>query len=216
MSQLDEVQALAANNTAGEFAITGDSLAVLFYALDFVQSLDNWRDYPDEELSATDIDAIQELVDNATDQLMRPIVLDYPDVFSINVLTAVLTGGTTLSRAVNTSQIGNVHTEVTPFTAAGNSIDFSFYAKQGVYTIRYMGIRGTNLGNVTMKIDGTDWQTRDNYNASALNNVEYTYSGDVLTDGNHTLRLYVGSKNASSTAYRFLVSSIYGNRTGDL
>jgi microcystin-dependent protein len=74
MSQLDEVLALAANNTAGEFSISGDSLAVLFYALDFAQSLDNWRDYPDEELSETDIDEIKALVDGAIDQLMRPIM----------------------------------------------------------------------------------------------------------------------------------------------
>jgi len=74
MSQLDEVLALGANNTAGEFSLSGDSLAVLFYALDFVQNLNNWRDYADEELDATTVDEIQALVDNATDSLMRPIV----------------------------------------------------------------------------------------------------------------------------------------------
>ena len=75
MSQLDEVLALAANNTAGEFSLSGNSLAVLFYALDFTQNLDNWRDFADEQLSAADLDAIQALVDGATDELMRPIAM---------------------------------------------------------------------------------------------------------------------------------------------
>lgn len=74
MSQLDEVLTLGANNTAGEFALSGESLAVLFYALDFVQNLNNWRDYADEELDTTTIDEIRALVDNATDSLMRPIM----------------------------------------------------------------------------------------------------------------------------------------------
>lgn len=78
MSQLDEVLTLGADNTAGEFALSGDSLAVLFYALDFVQDLSNWRDYADEELDATTVDQIRELVDNATDSLMRPIMLVPP------------------------------------------------------------------------------------------------------------------------------------------
>jgi microcystin-dependent protein len=78
MSQLDEVLALGANNTAGEFSLSGDSLAVLFYALDFVQNLNNWRDYSDEVLDDTTVDDIRALVDNATDSLMRPIMLVPP------------------------------------------------------------------------------------------------------------------------------------------
>lgn len=74
MSTLADVLALAANNTAGDFSVSGNSLAVLFYALDFLQSLDNWRDYPDEILSSSDIDEIQALVDGAIDELMRPIM----------------------------------------------------------------------------------------------------------------------------------------------
>lgn len=75
MSQLDEVLALAANNTAGEFSLSGDSLAVLFYAMDFVQTMEAWKDFPDEELSTSEIDDIKALVDNAIDQLMRPVVV---------------------------------------------------------------------------------------------------------------------------------------------
>jgi microcystin-dependent protein len=72
MSELAQVQALAANNTAGNFSLSGESLAVLFYALDFAQNLDNWRDYPNEEISSSDLDEIQRLVDGAIDQIMRP------------------------------------------------------------------------------------------------------------------------------------------------
>lgn len=74
MSQLDEVLNLAADNTASEFALSGESLAVLFYAMDFVQTLEAWKDFSDEEISSSDIDQIKALVDNAIDSLMRPIM----------------------------------------------------------------------------------------------------------------------------------------------
>jgi microcystin-dependent protein len=42
--------------------------------MDFVQTLEAWKDFPEEELSSSDIDEIKALVDNAIDQLMRPVV----------------------------------------------------------------------------------------------------------------------------------------------
>lgn len=75
MSILADVLAIAANNTAGEFSVSGNSLAVLFYALDFLQWMGNWKEYTDEVLSDADIDTIQALVDGAIDELMRPIAM---------------------------------------------------------------------------------------------------------------------------------------------
>ena len=71
MSELDALLENASNNTAGVFSLSGETLAVLFFALSFVQDIETWKDYPDEPLTDAQIDQIVELVDWANDELMR-------------------------------------------------------------------------------------------------------------------------------------------------
>lgn len=73
MSQLDAILENASNNTAGVYSLSGETLAVLFYALSFVQSLNAWKDFPDEPLTDSQIDQIVELVDWANDEIMREL-----------------------------------------------------------------------------------------------------------------------------------------------
>lgn len=73
MTQLDALLDNASNNTAGVFSLSGETLAVLFFALSQVQNLDVWRDYPDELLTDEQTDQIVELVDWANDELMREV-----------------------------------------------------------------------------------------------------------------------------------------------
>jgi len=216
MSDLAGLITIAADNTASEVAISGNTLAVLLYALGKIDEPQAWADYRGEVFSQADIETIHDLVDRAADEVMNPIMLVYPNEFYISALSAILTSSGSILRSAATAQLLNIVVEVTPFTAAGNSLDWNFYAQKGAWTIKVLGTRNTNCGNVTMNVDSVAWQTRDNYNAAGANNIEYSYSGNILTDGNHTLRLYVGSKNAASSSYRFLVSAIYGHRTGDL
>lgn len=71
MTELDALLDNASDNTAGVFSLSGETLAVLFFALSQVQNIDVWRDFPDEPLTDEQIDQITELVDWANDELMR-------------------------------------------------------------------------------------------------------------------------------------------------
>lgn len=75
MTELGALLANASNNTAGVFSLSGETLAVLFFALSQVQNIDVWRDFPDEPLTDEQIDQITELIDWANDELMREAVV---------------------------------------------------------------------------------------------------------------------------------------------
>lgn len=73
MSEYDAVIANASDNTAGVFGLSPETQAVLFFALATLQNLNLWRDDPSEQFSDTDIDNIVELLDWASDELMREV-----------------------------------------------------------------------------------------------------------------------------------------------
>jgi len=71
VSELSGVQSVASENEAGVFALSADTLALLSFALGFVEDYENWKDYPDEVLSDTDVDDIDRLVGVATYEVMN-------------------------------------------------------------------------------------------------------------------------------------------------
>jgi len=73
MSELPGVQAVALDNTAGLFSLSADTLAVLFFALQYAENLENWKDFPDEQLSTADIDDIERLVGVATYEVLNMV-----------------------------------------------------------------------------------------------------------------------------------------------
>jgi microcystin-dependent protein len=73
MSELPGVLAVAADNTAGVFELSANTLAVLFFALGRIEDLDYWKDYADEQLSTADIDEIERLVGVATYEVMNAV-----------------------------------------------------------------------------------------------------------------------------------------------
>jgi len=73
MSELPGVLSVAADNAAGVFGLSADTLAVLFFALQFVENYENWKDYADEILSDADIDDIDRLVGVATYEVLNMI-----------------------------------------------------------------------------------------------------------------------------------------------
>jgi len=75
MSELDGVLAVAADNTAGVFGLSADTLAVLFFALEQVENYEIWKDFADEQLSDSDRDAIDRLVGVATYEVMNMVSL---------------------------------------------------------------------------------------------------------------------------------------------
>jgi len=73
MSELSGVQAVAADNTAGVFYLSENTLAVLFFALQFAENLENWKDFPDEQFTDAEIDDIERLVGVATYEVMNMV-----------------------------------------------------------------------------------------------------------------------------------------------
>lgn len=135
----------------------------------------------------------------------------YPGNFNLSVLDAFLSSGTTLLRGTNTSQIYNAQVEVSPFTALGNTLRWSVYCTAGQYDVTVLGARGTNYGDLSLNVDGGTYTAAQSaYNATAANNIFYVYDLTFPTDGNHTIFARVSGKNASSSAYRFIFSALYG------
>jgi len=62
VSELSGVLEVAADNTAGDFSLSADTLAVLYFALQNLENYEYWKDFPDEELTASDRDEIDRLV----------------------------------------------------------------------------------------------------------------------------------------------------------
>jgi len=73
MSELPGVLAVAADNSAGVFGLSADTLAILFFALNQIENYEYWKDYPDEILSDADRDEIDRLVGVATYEVMNMV-----------------------------------------------------------------------------------------------------------------------------------------------
>jgi len=73
MSELTGVENVASETTAGVFELSANTLALLFFALGFVEDYENWKDYPDEVLTDVDIDAIDRFVGVATYEVMNMV-----------------------------------------------------------------------------------------------------------------------------------------------
>lgn len=74
MSQLDEVLAVAANNTAGVFRLSPETLAVFNFAQSWLGNFETWKDFADEQLTAGQIDDIERIIDNAQREIMLPML----------------------------------------------------------------------------------------------------------------------------------------------
>lgn len=216
MSELPGVLSAAVNNEAGLFSLSAETQSLLFYVLDLGTNYRNWLHDRLDEVSDADKAQIDDLIEFATYEVMNVITLPYPTKVHIETLAGIKLSGTTLSKTLNTSQFYNHMIEVTP-SALNNMILWPFYAKKGQYDFHVLGARGTNYAQVQAQIlGGSSSAAQDWYNATAANNIEYIYHLSVPTDGDNYIQILCPSKNASSTGYRWLVSNIYAERTGDL
>jgi len=73
MSELSGVLEVAADNTAGVFGLSADTLAVLYFALHQIEDYEYWKDFKDEELTDADRDEIDRLVAVATYEVMNMV-----------------------------------------------------------------------------------------------------------------------------------------------
>lgn len=75
MSDLAGLLAIAADNTVSEVRLSPNTLAVLLYALGKVDDWRVWKDYRGEQIPEADIETIHDLVDEASYEVMNPIVI---------------------------------------------------------------------------------------------------------------------------------------------
>jgi len=83
---LDEILSQAANGSPVTAALSSESVAVLFFASEFIERRENWVDIgvdPLDEVTDADWDAIEKLVGNVYSELMTPI-----DITPIGALAA--------------------------------------------------------------------------------------------------------------------------------
>jgi len=85
----------------------------------------------------------------------------------------------------------------------------SFYVpSSGTYTLYHLGQKSSSNGIASYVINGAAEGTIDWYHSSTLNNVLQSVSLGTLTTGLKAVKVTVGSKNASSSAYGMEISSI--------
>jgi hypothetical protein len=219
MSELAQIEDVAINNTAGEFALSANTQAVLHFALENLEYFKYWRDYPDEQFSQVEIDRIQELVDNATYEVMTPIVIT-PQVYVNEFLvlghqfTKVVGGD--LSPVHLATQDYGFYLEQNP-VAILNEIKCEVLIAAGNWNFKYICSLDSVSGIVTSKIDGAYEQTQDLYSAAVVLNSRPQFGTAIgLGAGLHTFNFKVNSKRAASTGYRMRITGVYGRNNGTL
>lgn len=74
---LDEILAQAANGSPATVALSAESVAVLFFASEFLERRSNWLDRgvdPLDEVTDSDWDEIEKLVGNVYEEIMHPVL----------------------------------------------------------------------------------------------------------------------------------------------
>ena len=74
MSDLPGLLAIAEDNTVSEVRLSPNTLAVLLYALGKIDDWQQWTDYRGEQIPQADIETIHDLVDQASFEVMNPIM----------------------------------------------------------------------------------------------------------------------------------------------
>jgi hypothetical protein len=114
------------------------------------------------------------------------------------------------SLTVDTAQVYNMRLQIAGADANdGDEYTGTFHIDAGTYNIVTLGVTTSANGKVDTYIDdvlvntGQDW-----YSASTTQNVIKTTSSIVLTGGNHTIKIKLNGKHASSSDYRYLPTKI--------
>jgi len=85
--------------------------------------------------------------------------------------------------------------------ALNDQFSQSFVLSSGSYSLFAVGLTAPNRGIITWELDGVVQGVMDYYATPGLANVIKSCSLTILTDGVHTLRAKMLTKNASSTDY---------------
>ena len=98
--------------------------------------------------------------------------------------------------------------------AQNDGFTYNLWMSKGTYTIEYTGHWGSGSGILTFQLDGVDFGTIDLYDAVGGVAKTLRTTGCVnSTSGLKAVKIYMPTKNASSSGYRARISSIKFKRT---
>lgn len=82
-----------------------------------------------------------------------------------------------------------------------DEIEYELFARDGARTFALFGMKGNNLGIVTIYLDDVSQGTIDLYNGAASRNQINTLAVTVVGTGMHSVKMKVTGKNGSSSGY---------------
>lgn len=86
-------------------------------------------------------------------------------------------------------------------SAQNDQLTWTLFIARGTYAIKVRGRKSSNLGILTIKVDGSSVGTIDFYNATPAYLASALTGISVSTGGSHTVQIIVATKNASSSNY---------------
>ena len=216
MSEVEAVETIAADNTAGLFFLEENTQAVLLYALEQMRKPYLWRSYPGEDIDQADIEKIEDMADVAAYDVTHMFEQDYPTTFIIwPPMAKSITGGALT--------IGNLTNQIPLYTvnfttlALNNRIQFPFFARRGVYDITVRGLRNTASAKVQIFTDENinPMTEVDMYGTNTFN-VEWLFGSVPFSNsGQHTLDFLAYAKNAASSNYGMYFTWVRGIWTAE-
>lgn len=102
----------------------------------------------------------------------------------------------------------------TGVTTVNNYIETDIWLDVGTYKVALIYHKDTDAGIYDIQLDGVSKGTVDGYAAAATNNNYSEVTGIAVTKGLKVLKLNMGSKNASSSAYGMYLQSVAWIWTG--
>lgn len=216
-AELEAIQALAADYEDKTVMLSAESVAVLFYGLEAVKSLDYWKEDREETISDADADEIDRIVDTAFFEVMSEVeipVMAYPTRAEMNHLTSTVLNGNALQWLSNSAQVLGGSTRQNA-SAVNDEWTNQFFLAAGTYTFYIIGIRQAGGGSLDLWVDETSWAQLDFYAAATGTNFVFSGSITIATDGIHKLRGKVVGKNPSSSGYVANISVMYFKKAAD-
>jgi hypothetical protein len=115
--------------------------------------------------------------------------------------------GNTLTFSGNTSQF-EAGFWYQPTPAVDNETELQFYAPAGDYELKMLVVGTLDAGIVWVYLDDVLQGQLDQYRSSLTLNIIQSNPLTILTDGLHTLRLKMATKNVSSSNYYFRLTDL--------
>jgi len=94
-----------------------------------------------------------------------------------------------------------------------NEVHWTYFFHKGVYDLTIIHATNTYSGILTIKIDDVVLGTPDFYSDPTVYAVKTIFSDIILSKGNHTLKIKIEDRHASSTSYNMRLGTFTFRRT---